>query len=216
MTAEPARIHLLRHGQIPQSSPRRFVGQSDPPLDETGLAQAEAARKALAPLTFTRVLASDLRRTMRTAEIVCRDRAVEITQEPKLREINLGLWEGLSVAEVQERFPGQYERRGLDLTGFRPEGGESFQDLQDRAWPVLEGLASTDSGAHGDILVVTHAGVIRVLVCRVLDLPVSRLFRLDQNYCGLSTLAVTRGGTLRVERLNQRLWGLAPDTPLEP
>ncbi|MDO9630478.1 MAG: histidine phosphatase family protein, partial [Humidesulfovibrio sp.] len=148
---------LLRHGQILQSPDgRRFVGSSERPLDDTGKAQARAVGRALADLgsvglPLRRVFTSDLERTVDTAQIAL-DNAMEHAMAgqnekpehlrlPELREICLGDWEGLSKEEVQLRFPGQLERRGLDMAGYCPPGGESFSDLSARVLPALDGLA---------------------------------------------------------------------------
>ena len=197
------RILLLRHGRIPQSEPRRFVGQRDLPLDEVGRAQAEGVRAYLAPIPVARVVSSDLCRARETAEIVMAGQGPEIEREPRLREICLGRWEGLSSGEVRGSFPGEYEARGRDMARFRPQGGESFEDLAARAWPAFEALAAATRGVT---LVVAHAGVNRVILCRLLGLPLEHLFRLGQDYCCLNLIALHESGPV-LERLNLAVSG---------
>jgi probable phosphoglycerate mutase len=115
-----------------------------------------------------------------------------------LAEIDLGLWEGLSTSEVEARFPGQYAARGQDLAGFRPEGGESFNDLQQRSWPVLEQAAGT---TIEHVALVTHAGVNRVLLCRILGMPLARMFSLQQDY-GCCNILEFKGKDGLVQGLN--------------
>jgi probable phosphoglycerate mutase len=103
---------------------------------------------------------------------------------PLLREIALGSWEGLTVDEVRERHPGQYEQRGADLAGFRPAGGESFADVQARAVRFLESLGPLT----GDVLAVAHGGFNRTLLCHVLGRDLSGLFSLAQEYCCVNVL----------------------------
>ena len=76
----------------------------------------------------------------------------------------------------------------------RPEGGESFADVQARVWPAFEGIAAQAQGKAGATLVVAHAGVNRVLLCRLLGMPLAHLFRLGQDYCGLNLIAPTPDG----------------------
>lgn len=180
-------IYLMRHGAIVQQNPRRFVGQTDFPLTDVGRAQAALWREPLADVPLVAVVASDLSRCLETAAIVTQGRALPIRPEPRLREINLGAWEGLTVEEVNARFPGAYERRGSDLSGFSPEGGESFHDVRARAVAVLDELADMD----GNILVVAHGGVNRTLLCHALDLDLDHLFRLGQDYCRLNLLSLS-------------------------
>lgn len=169
-------LHLLRHGETVAERPWRFLGQRDVALSGLGRAQARWWQERLMGVPFAEVLCSDMVRCRETAEIVAQGRNLPLQTLPGLREINLGAWDGLSKAEVQERFPGQYEARGADLAGFRPPGGESFRDLQDRTWAALEPYLK----GQGPLLMVGHAGVNRVLICKALGLPLEHLFRLGQ------------------------------------
>ena len=170
-------LHLLRHGETVPEEPWRFLGQREVPLSDTGRVQARWWRTVLADVPFQVVACSDLARCRETAEILLEGRNLPLQVLPGLREINLGAWDGLSKAEVQARFPGQFQARGADMAGFRPAGGESFQDLQERAWAALEPLLA----GPGPVLVVGHAGVNRALLCKALGLPLQNLFRLGQD-----------------------------------
>ena len=182
-------IYLLRHGAIIQQSPRRFIGQTDFPLTEEGRRQAALWREALADVPFVAAVASDLCRCRETAAIALEGRGLAVRPEPRLREIRLGTWEGLTSDEVQQRYPGAYERRGRDMAVFRPDDGESFADVQQRAVAAINDLAALD----GDVLVVAHGGVNRTLLCHALGMNLEHLFRLGQDYCRLNVLTVTPG-----------------------
>lgn len=204
------RVWLFRHGELPQVSPRRFVGQSDIALSEEGRRQALYWGGALARVPFALAVSSDLSRCLETARIILHGRDVPLGEEPRWREIGLGAWEGLTVARVRERFPGHYEARGRDLAGFRPDGGESFADVQARAMTALLelvsglGLAREAGGAAGagqegdggraEVLAVAHGGVNRALLCGLLGMPLGNLFRLDQDYGCLNLLEFSDAG----------------------
>lgn len=183
-------VYLVRHGEITQTSPRRFVGQTDLPLTERGRAQMAGVADFLAGKGVMRLLCSPLTRCVESADIVGQALGLVPETMPDLREIGLGAWEGLTVDEVRERFPGRYEARGRNLAGFRPPGGESFADVQRRAWPVFE-LATTD--ADEPLAIVAHGGVNRVLLCRILGMPLENLFRLDQHYACINILHAGEG-----------------------
>lgn len=185
-------IYLLRHGAVARHQPRRFLGQTDIPLSEQGQAQAKILAARLAHVPFTAVYASPLERAWHTAMLVSGYSGADIQIVEALREINLGAWEGLTVAEVQERYPGAYEARGADLTFFRPPGGESFADLAARTWPALLNLAQTGE-TSGPLLIVAHAGVNRVLLARISGVPLEHLFSIPQDYCALSCLRYRAG-----------------------
>jgi probable phosphoglycerate mutase len=178
-------IYLLRHGEIEQSEERRFVGQADLPLNENGLHQALSWQQKLKAGLFEKIYASDLSRTRQTALIIAGHHQGKVQLLPALREINLGEWEGLSVAEVQARYPEEWQSREKDLVTFRPPGGESFRDLAVRIGQVFSQIVQE---LEGDILIVAHAGVNRVILCQVLGLDLANLFRLGQDYGSLNLI----------------------------
>ncbi len=184
-------IYLLRHGEIAASNPRRFVGRLDLSLTSAGRQQMMKSADFLDSRSIDRLICSPLARCRQGASIVGEKLGILPEIVTELAEINLGSWEGLTVAEVEERYPGQYPARGKNIASFRPENGESFQDLLNRTWPVFETIASS---VDAQIAVVTHAGVIRVLLCRVLGMPLVNLFMLTQDFGCINTLSWGEGG----------------------
>ena len=178
-------IYLIRHGEIEQSKEKRFVGQADLPLNENGLYQASLWQQRLKSGLFEKIYASDLSRTRQTALIIAGNHQGKVQLLPALREINLGEWEGMPVAEVQAHYPEEWQRREKDLVTFRPPGGESFRDLALRIGPVFNQIVQ---GLEGDILIVAHGGVNRVILCQVLGMDLANLFRLGQDYGSLNLL----------------------------
>lgn len=183
-------IYLIRHGEITQSSPRRFVGQSDLLLTDRGREQMRQVAEYLVGRGLPRLLCSPLSRCVESAGIVGKALGLEPEVAEDLREIGLGAWEGLTVEEVRERFPGDYEARGRDLARFRPAGGESFADVERRAWPAFKVLSDFNSPQA----IVAHGGVNRVLLCRILGMPLGNLFRLGQDYACLNVVQSGRDG----------------------
>ena len=196
-----ATLYLIRHGEITRAEPRRFVGQQDLPLTQGGLEQACCLGDFLADKAVGKVVCSPLSRCLVTARIIC-ERLDCIPQvSPDLREIALGAWEGLSVAEVKERFPGCYEARGMNLAGFRPMGGESFVDLHQRVWPAFESIAH---GGEERVAIIAHAGVNRVILCRILGIAFGNLLQLEQDYGCVNTICHDEKG-YRVDAINSSL-----------
>lgn len=166
-------IYLFRHGEV-DTGGRRFIGQSNRPLAPAGRRQAAAWRERLKGVSWRAVYASDLDRSRETAEIVAGKPPALL---PELREIHLGEWEGVPMADIRRGRPEQWAERGRRMDRFRPPGGESFADLRDRAWPAFQMVAETP----GPVLVAAHAGVNRVILCELLAMPLSALFRLGQD-----------------------------------
>ncbi len=183
-------LYLMRHGAIETGQEKRFVGQIDLPLSPEGRKQSEQQGRFLMDIPFSQVWCSDLIRAQETAAIVCQGRNPAIQSALELREIHLGRWEGMPMSLLREQFPDVWQARGQDIGHFRPPEAESFADLQQRAVPFIRQIASQSAG---NILIVTHAGVIRVLICEVLEMPLSHLFRIHLDYGGLTLIKDING-----------------------
>ena len=175
-------IYLLRHGEVPQSKPRRFLGQQDTLLTAEGCAQIRSWQVAFEKIPFSLAVSSDLTRCRETTEIALHNRDVPVVFDSALREVSLGSWEGLTIAQVETLFPGEYRKRGLDMANYVPHGGESFEQLRYRALKSLREHAEEALSRGGPLLVVTHAGVGRCALAHVLAMPVSCVMRLEYSY----------------------------------
>ena len=150
-------ILLARHGETDWNREGRFQGHADPPLNESGRAQAAALARELAGVELAVVYSSPLRRALETAEVVAAEHGLELVAVDALREVDVGSWEGLTRAEVEARFPEQLAR-WLDYDqGW--QDGESYEEMGRRVVPALLGLAAAHPGKR--ILAVTHGGPIR-------------------------------------------------------
>lgn len=172
-------IYLIRHGEILATKPRRFIGRTELPLTTHGKEQIRSLGEVLARHSFDKLICSPLSRCQESGAILAGALGTTRKTEDGLSEIDLGDWEGLTVTEVQSTFPGEYEKRGKNLPGYRPKGGESFSDLHDRVWPALLRIVEATTSTTA---VVAHAGVIRVLLCHVLGLSLENMFQLPQDY----------------------------------
>jgi probable phosphoglycerate mutase len=191
-------VYLLRHGDSRQDTVKRYIGQKDSLLNETGRLQALSWKRDLSTIPFTAAFSSDLLRTRETLRIITEGRAIVSTTLSGLREISVGLWDGLPMEKVRKELPGEYEKRGADPAGHRPPEGESFTDLRDRIVPLFESIVRNH---EGPILLVGHAGVNRVLLCHVLGIPVGNLFRIGQDY-GCLNILVGEKGYFSVKAMN--------------
>jgi broad specificity phosphatase PhoE len=151
------RLLLVRHGESTWNAQSRWQGQADPSLSPLGERQAEEAGDQLAEIaSITAVWTSDLARARRTAEIIASRLGVErVRDEPRLRERDVGSWSGLTRAEIEERWPGYLEGRRA------PPDFESDDALLTRTRAGLS--AAVDGSTSGEVLVVTHGGVVRTI-----------------------------------------------------
>jgi glucosyl-3-phosphoglycerate phosphatase len=182
---------LWRHGQTVWNAERRFQGQSDSPLDETGLAQAERAARLLAALRPDLIVSSDLSRAARTAAPLARLTGLEVTLDKDLRERSGGSWEGLTDAEIRERYPDEHAI-------WTPPDGEPAALVADRVAAALLRAASTVAeqvtGHDGLAVVVSHGAALRLGMSRLLGMP-DELFSVlgPLSNCSWSVLGVRHG-----------------------
>jgi len=163
------RLVLWRHGQTVWNAERRFQGQSDIPLDETGQAQAERAARLLAALRPDLIVSSDLSRAAGTAAAVARLTGLEVVPDKDLRERHGGRWEGLTDEQIRARYP-------VEHANWDPPDGEPSAVVADRVGGALlriaDGLAANQTeGASGLAVVVSHGAALRLGMSRLLGMP---------------------------------------------
>lgn len=156
-------IILVRHGETALNAAGRFQGRTDVPLSERGREQAREAAAQLAGVAITHAYASDLHRAFETAEIVAAPHRLAVTPDPRLREFDFGLWEGLSWNEILDRWPEVGEHAPTQARYYAPHGGESFEDVAARVGSFFEDVRAT-AGDEACVLVVAHAGVLHAAI----------------------------------------------------
>ena len=178
-------VWLIRHAAT-ESMEGRCYGWLDVPLSQDGIDQAENLARHLARSRLDAVYASPLRRALETARIVARRHDVSVETIQGLAEIHFGDFEGLSYDEIQERFPEIYQQWMDQPTVVRFPNGEDLPGLRRRAMAALHSLAARHAGES--VAVVTHAGVVRIVLADALGIPDSHIFRLAQDYAAVNRI----------------------------
>jgi dihydroneopterin aldolase len=200
-------LYLARHGEV-RGAGEVFYGHEDLPLSTHGAAQASAISAKLRGTALEAVYASDLRRTVEFAEIIAAPHDLEVQSVPALREMSLGVLEGMPIAEAKLRHPELAGRSYASMLDFRmPGGGESLRDVSLRALPALLALVERHRGRA--FVVIGHHSVNRILLADVLGVGLGGLFRFDQSYGCLNTIRFGPEGP-QVTLLNER-----PDHPTQ-
>lgn len=185
------RLYLVRHGETDWNVTKRYLGQMDLPLNLRGQRQVEHLARELKNTSFIRCYTSDLARAMQTATTILGERNLEIIAEPALREASFGEWEGLTYAEVCERYPTEASA-WVDSGGLEPPiGGESLAELEARLEHWLKTLKTENP--EGNILVVTHGGPLRLLLCLLMGVPVVKHWKFSVNTGTVAILEVYDG-----------------------
>ena len=161
MTQQATRILATRHGQTAWNATLRIQGQLDIGLDDVGRWQAQRLAQACADEGFDAVYSSDLARARDTARALASVSGVAVRTDAGLRERGFGVFEGLTYAEVESRFPDQARRWRQRDASFGPAGGEVLQAFYQRVIAAVAALAARHRGQH--IAVVAHGGVLDAL-----------------------------------------------------
>jgi probable phosphoglycerate mutase len=156
------RLWLIRHAESTWNAQGRWQGQGDPPLSPQGRAQAEQLAARLSEEAIEVLVASDLARTVETAEIVGRALGLAPRLVPDLRELDAGRWSGLCRAEIARRDPEALTRFDSGDPDAPAGGGESRRQVAQRARSALRALGARHAGRR--LAVVTHSGVVRSLL----------------------------------------------------
>jgi len=193
----PTTVYLMRHGQTEHNASGRLMGHRDVSLDETGLVQARTAASLLASRPLRAIYTSDLQRARGTAEAVAGRLGLEPVPCPSLREVDVGEWEGLTRAEIERDYPEVIAALEKEPVRTKRPGGESFGQMESRVWKTLEEIAAAHPGE--EVLVVSHGGPMRAVICRVLGLAWARRGRVAFQNCGILALIYDGAGGLRLE-----------------
>jgi broad specificity phosphatase PhoE len=195
------RIVLIRHGQTAWNREARFRGQSDVPLEEFGLKQAEAtARYVAARWPLVAVYASPLSRAMQTAKPIAQAQGLTTQPLGGLIDINFGKLQGLLATEAEQRYPELYHAwmNAPHTTHF--PGGESLNVVRSRISAALDEVVVRHPGQT--VALVSHTVVNRVLLCVVLGWGNDRFWRMHQETCAVNVFDVEEDGTFTIIQLN--------------
>ncbi len=211
-TAAPTTLVLVRHGVTAHTTAKRFsggLGGDNPGLSEEGLAQARATADWLSPLAerIDAVVTSPVRRTRETAEVIAESLARPVEEEPGFAEMEFGVWDGLTFAEVAER-----DQAGLEAwmgqLDRAPEGGESFETVQARVLSALARLRARHEGRT--VVVVSHVTPIKILVSDAIGAPLDGVFRMELSPASVSVVSYYPEENGIPDRASLRLYNARP------
>ncbi len=172
-------LFFIRHAQTDMAG--TFCGQSDPPINSVGKPQVRELLQHLAPQSFSAIYSSDLVRASQTARALAESFDIPLTTTAHLREIHFGEWEGLTWTEIEQRNP-DYAHRWLgEFPALPAPGGESFSAFEDRVLPEVERLRRL--AENNRIAVVTHGGVMRLVLTKLLRHADAQAWEMTKAYC---------------------------------
>ena len=184
-------LFLIRHGQTDWNIARRFQGQSDVPLNQTGRQQAKALADRLSAEHFDFVYSSDLQRAAESATIICRS---GFQSDARLREVNFGDWEGLTYDEIKSKHPEPLAAWETDIFKNAPPNGETLEQLSARVRSMLDELYANYK--EQTVLIVAHGGALQVLLCLALNINPTLYWQFHLSTASLSEIAFYPDGAI--------------------
>lgn len=194
------RLIVARHGETFNNVEDRFTGQSDVPLSPIGERQALALGAYLAGDHLDVIVSSDLQRARITARAIARYHDLPVEEDPRLRELSLGKWEGMTPTEVQVNEPDALLRWRADPSSSAPAGGETLIQFRARIVDALDNWYGRYP--DGTVLWVAHAGLIGVLVCHMLGIDLNRRWQFHHDNASVTELRIN-GPRVSLVRLNE-------------
>ncbi len=218
-------LYLIRHGETEGAETKRYKGSIDVPLSINGEAQMlqaaafvrhhaegvpDRTRKSYLRdvhgtppeevvgsaenTSLAAVYASDLQRAARSAEIFASAFELRPMIVPGLRERHFGVWEGMTFEEIRRRYPREFTAWARDPLAHAPVGGEETAAALQRVIPEIEAIMERHRGEQ--VAVISHGGVIRLIICHYLGAPLSNIFRIEQDYAAINIIEFWKSSPL--------------------
>lgn len=192
-------VYIIRHGETENNRLYKFVGSTDQPLNDRGIAQAETLRKPMSEVHLDRIYTSPYLRTTMTAERVRNGRNIEVIGDRGLCEIHCGKWEGLGKPEIEALWPGQIELWEHTPDLLHMEDGETFSQVQERAVKAFTDIVKKEHG--NSVAVVSHMLTIQLIMAKLLSVPIRdvwQMVRLENT--SITTMQIHDNGDFEVLR----------------
>lgn len=180
------RLYLIRHGEIEGAADGKLLGRTDTPLSERGLEQSHQLAEGLSAAGLTAVYSSDLQRARMTAEMIAERINLKVQPNSEWREIDMGQWEGRTMASLHDEAPELIAQLFNDPASFKYPSGESFADFSTRVRGAIDQLLAIHKS--GNVALIAHGGVCRAIIGTALGMPAKNWLRLAQDYSCLNVI----------------------------
>jgi alpha-ribazole phosphatase len=200
MEDKPAKIFLVRHGEVANANERCYNGHYDVALSPEGLRQMLSVADRLRDKPIKAVYSSDLQRASKGAKIIAERHSIEPIPIKDLRELNYGIWEGRRLDEIRRLYPDDVLNRYNNIENYRIPGGETLLEMRERVLSSVNNIIESHRG--NDVVIVSHGGVNRIVLLWSLNMVLKDFYKLQQNYAALNIVNFYDNGSSIVELMN--------------
>lgn len=180
------KLYLVRHGESEWNKLKKIQGQIDIPLTEKGIEQAKLIGKRLINEGIEKIYTSDLKRAYDTASIIGKMLNIDVIPLKELREINFGIWEGLTTDIIKSKFSKERELWLKNPEMLKVEGAESILELQLRAMNEINKIISNNN--IDNVLIVSHSATLKTIILGLLNMDISHFKNMTLNNVSLSII----------------------------
>jgi len=182
---------LIRHGETDSNIRGSYLGWTDIELNATGIKQVQSLRDRLKGINVDKIYTSPLKRALKTAEIINENYRLDIVLSDGLKERNFGIWDDLTLEEMTQKYPLEYNEWISDWIKYRIKEGESAQEAYERTAAFVEGLIRNND--DGVFMLVTHLGTIRFILAYLLNLGIENSWRFRVNNASITKVEINDG-----------------------
>ena len=187
------RLYMMRHGETVWNTERRYQGMTDIELSEEGLRQAQCAAERFKSIDIDKIYCSPLKRAAATAKPIAEEKNLEINFEDGFREIFFGEWEGMTVPDLTEKYGDDYINFIKEPHNYGFPGEGSIDNVIERLKPAIDRIIEND---EGNVLIVSHGGIIRLMLMYIMGLDNSWFTKMWINNTGISIIEIKKGRKL--------------------
>ena len=196
------KIYFVRHGQTDANLKKQYCGQTDVDLNCKGLKDAVSVAKVLKSASIDAIISSDMKRTIKTAELINQYHQLKIELMPEFREINFGRFENLTFEEIGRKYPEEKEKMIQEKINYNFLEGESLTQLHLRVTKAFNKLLEEKTDEN--LLIVSHGGVIRMILTEILSGDLNNYWSIEVDNTRISTI-VDHEGFLYLKNLNRKV-----------
>lgn len=174
-------IYLVRHGELDwKDNIKKCIGITDKDLNENGVKNAELVGNFFKDKNIKRIYTSGLKRCKKTAQIISSILNIPYYIEGNLEEIDMGIWENKSFDYIKINYSEEYKQRGLNISDFRIEKGETFRECYERSKIIFKQLS--EESYNDNIIMISHSGVIKSIICFIENRHIDEVLNIKLDY----------------------------------
>lgn len=196
------KLIFIRHPETKWNKQKRYLGKTDIFLSPKGQKQARLLFNYLKNKDISVIYSSKLKRALETATTIAKPYNLEVKEDARLEEIDFGKWEGMTFNQIRKKYPNLARKYLSDPLNTKIPDGESLLKFRNRINKALEKILAREKGT---IVIISHAGVNRIIICSLFKLPLSYFWQIKQDIGAINIIEIYKDMNI-ISLINHTLW----------